>query len=116
MLRRHALSRDESCCSVDIFSNGSFCPALEEVVMYFVYILQCADTSLYTGITTDVARRFDEHKMGIGSQYTRAKKVQRIVYIEKKENRSLASKREAEIKKLSRAQKLQLLETSAQKN
>ena len=76
--------------------------------MYFVYILQCKDATLYTGITTDVARRFEEHKKGIGSRYTRAKKVTRLVHVEKRGTRSSASKREAEIKKMSRAAKLKL--------
>lgn len=77
--------------------------------MYFVYILQCADKSLYTGITIDLERRFEEHKKGIGSRYTRAKKAKCIVYIEKKRNRSSASKREAEIKSMSRGEKMGLV-------
>jgi len=77
--------------------------------MYFVYILECADKSLYTGITTDVARRFAEHQQGEGGKFTRAKKVVRVVYTERKLNRSTASKREAAIKKLSRQEKLALI-------
>ncbi len=80
--------------------------------MYFVYILKCGDNSLYTGITTDVARRFEEHKKGIGSRYTRAKKAKRMVYVEKKRTRSSAQKREAEIKRLPRAAKMLLKQTS----
>ena len=68
--------------------------------MYFVYILQCADKSLYTGITTDVARRFLEHKQGKGGHYTRSHMVKKIVYTEKAKTRSQALKREAEIKRL----------------
>lgn len=71
----------------------------------------CADSSLYTGITTDVTRRFEEHKKGIGSRYTRAKKVRRIVFSEKLQNRSSALKREVEIKKMSRSEKLRLVST-----
>jgi putative endonuclease len=77
--------------------------------MYFVYILECRDTSLYTGITTDVKRRFAEHKEGKGGHYTRAHGARRIVYTEKRKNRSSASKREAEIKRFSRPQKLELI-------
>lgn len=77
--------------------------------MYCVYILECADKSLYTGITTDVARRFKEHKEKIGSHYTNAKKAVRIAYTEEHPDRSSASKREAEIKSWSRKKKLQLL-------
>jgi putative endonuclease len=78
--------------------------------VYFVYILECADKSLYTGITTNVARRFAEHQKGIGSNFTRAKKAVRIMYTERKLNRSTASRREAAIKKLSRQEKLNLIQ------
>ena len=77
--------------------------------MYFVYILKCKDGSLYTGITTNVERRFKEHKEGKGGAYTRAKKAIKILYTEKIKNRSKASKREAEIKKLRRAEKYALI-------
>ncbi|MFZ2500542.1 MAG: DNA alkylation repair protein [Minisyncoccia bacterium] len=73
---------------------------------YFVYILECEDGSLYTGITTDVERRFLEHKSGIGAHFTRAKKAKCIVYTEESPDRSSASKREAEIKKWPREKKL----------
>ena len=79
--------------------------------MYFVYILECNDGSLYTGITTDLARRFEEHKKGSGGHYTRSRKVVKMVYSEKRPDRSSASKREAAIKRLSRAQKLQLVKS-----
>jgi putative endonuclease len=75
---------------------------------YFVYILECGDGSLYTGITTDVKRRFSEHKSGIGSNFTRAKKTKRIVYTEQHLDRSSAQKREAKIKRLTHAKKLAL--------
>ena len=74
--------------------------------MYFVYILKCKDGTLYTGITTDLARRLAEHKSGKGSKYARARKAGKIVYSEKKKNRSTASKREAEIKSWTRTEKL----------
>ena len=77
--------------------------------MYFVYIIECKDKSLYTGITTNLERRFAEHKAGKGGSYTRARKVVKIVYTEKYLNRSLASKREAEIKGWSRFKKLSLI-------
>jgi putative endonuclease len=76
---------------------------------YFVYILRCADKSLYTGITTDIERRFKEHTQKIGSKYTRTRRAEKIVYIERKRNRSYASKREAEIKSWNRARKLKLI-------
>lgn len=77
-------------------------------MVYVVYLLECEDGSLYTGITTDVERRFAEHKKGIGSHFTKAKKAKRIVYTEQHTNRSSALKREAEIKKWPRSKKLRL--------
>ncbi len=77
--------------------------------MYFVYILLCKDKSLYTGITTDVSRRLAQHKKGLGGHYTRAHGALKIIYEERKKNRSTASKREAEIKKLSRREKQDLI-------
>jgi putative endonuclease len=79
--------------------------------MYFVYIIECADKSLYTGITTDLMRRLSEHKNGIGSHYTRSRGVVKIVYSEKHSTRSLAQKREAEIKSWPRAKKLTLIKS-----
>ncbi len=80
--------------------------------MYFVYLLKCADTTIYTGITTDVERRFKEHQKGTGGHYTRAHKPIKILYTEEHSNRSGASKREAVIKRLSRADKLKLIKAS----
>ena len=76
--------------------------------MYFVYLLRCADQTIYTGITTDVKRRFDEHRSGVGAHYTRARGVSKVVYTEEHPDRSTASKREAEIKKWPRRKKLDL--------
>lgn len=76
---------------------------------YFLYILKCADDSLYTGITTDVRRRLNEHQSGAGARYTRARKALKVVYTERHKNRSAASKREAEIKRLTRTAKLALI-------
>ncbi len=77
--------------------------------MYFVYLLTCADDSIYTGIATDVKRRFAEHMKGTASRYTRAKKPVKIIYTEKYSDRSSALKREAEIKKWPRSAKLALV-------
>ncbi len=79
--------------------------------MYFVYILKCADGSLYTGITTDVRRRFLEHKKGTGASYTRSHTPQKILYSEKHRDRASASKREAEIKSWKRSAKLQFIKS-----
>ncbi len=74
---------------------------------WYVYILQCADNSLYTGITTDVTRRLTEHNNDnkLAAKYTRVRRPVKLVYQEKLESRSLATKREAEIKKLKRDEK-----------
>jgi putative endonuclease len=77
--------------------------------MYFVYILECSDHSLYTGITTDLKRRFDEHKAGRGGHYTASHPPVKLRYYEKKRTRGSALKREARIKKLSRKEKLNLI-------
>ncbi|MBL4644745.1 MAG: GIY-YIG nuclease family protein [Candidatus Pacebacteria bacterium] len=79
--------------------------------MYFIYILECNDKSLYTGITTDVARRFDEHKNGKGGHYTHSRGAKEIVYTEKCKDRSAAQVREAEIKKFTRAEKMHLIQS-----
>ena len=77
--------------------------------MYFVYLLQCKNGSLYTGITTDVDRRFLEHCNGKGGHYTRANGPLKMLYTEKFKNRSLATKRELEIKSWTREKKLRLV-------
>ena len=78
--------------------------------MYFVYILECQDGTLYTGITTNVERRFKEHKQGKGGAFTRSKKVTKVLYTEEQSDRSSALKREAEIKRLPRPEKLKLIQ------
>jgi putative endonuclease len=80
--------------------------------MYFVYLLECADGSIYTGITTNIERRLAEHKSGTGGNYTRAKEVVRIVHSEQHPDRSSALKRESEIKSWRRGKKLDLIRTS----
>lgn len=77
--------------------------------MWCVYILRCSDESLYTGITTDISRRLIQHTAGKGSKSLLGKRPVSLVYLEKSENRSLASKREYEIKQLSREEKLALV-------
>ncbi|MCF6244453.1 MAG: GIY-YIG nuclease family protein [Sulfurovum sp.] len=81
--------------------------------MYFVYILQCNDNTLYTGITTDIIRRIEEHNSSAkGAKYTRIRRPVTLVYSEKYTDRSLASKREYEIKKkMTRKMKLELIDT-----
>ena len=75
-----------------------------------LYIIEASDTTLYTGITTDVERRFDEHlNCQKGAKYFNGRSPVRIVYREEGHDRSSASRREAEIKKLSRSEKQRLI-------
>jgi len=77
--------------------------------VWFVYILRCADGSLYTGIAKDMARRCRQHNAGTASRYTRGRRPVEVVYHETQVDRSSALKREAAIKGLSRRQKKALL-------
>ncbi len=82
-------------------------------MLYFVYILKCFDDTLYTGITTDINRRLDEHNTSDkGAKYTKVRRPVKLVYSEQSENRSSACKREYEIKQLKREEKLRLISTS----
>lgn len=77
---------------------------------YFVYIAECADGTLYTGITTDVERRMAEHNAGTGAKYTRSRRPVTPVFIEEHLDRSSASRREREIKLMTRKQKEALIQ------
>lgn len=79
---------------------------------WFIYILKCGDGSLYTGSTNDLEARVKKHSSGKGAKYTRSHLPVTLVYSEKSANRSSATKREAEIKKLSRKEKLFLIKKS----
>ena len=74
-----------------------------------LYILRCGDGTLYTGITTDVEKRFVAHSAGKGAKYTRGRGPLELVYQEKCGDHSAALKREAEIKKFSREDKEKLI-------
>lgn len=77
---------------------------------HFVYIVRCSDGTLYTGYTTDVSRRIEEHNSGDGAKYTQARRPVSLEYTESFTTRSDAMSREYEIKHLSRAEKETLLE------
>jgi len=78
--------------------------------MYYLYILKCADKTLYTGITLDLARRIKEHNFSkLGAKYTRARRPVKLVYSKKFRSRSTASRAEAKLKNLTRAEKLKLI-------
>lgn len=76
---------------------------------YYVYVLLCRDGSYYTGYTQDLKNRLEQHLNGKGSKYTRMKKPERIVYMERFNTRSDAMKREKEIKRLTREEKSELI-------
>ncbi|MBI2411179.1 MAG: GIY-YIG nuclease family protein [Candidatus Kerfeldbacteria bacterium] len=76
--------------------------------MYSVYILECTDGTLYTGISTNVAERFAKHQAGKASRYTRSHQPVKIIYTEKAGTKSKALKREAQIKRMTRAEKIAL--------
>ena len=77
-----------------------------------VYILECADGSLYTGIARNLDERIAAHNNGTGAKYTRGRRPVKLVYQENVTSRSIALRREITIKKLTRADKLRLAESS----
>lgn len=86
---------------------------IEQVSMWYLYLIRCANGHLYTGITTDVARRFNEHQSNSpkAAKYLRGKGPLTLMYQEQVGTRSDALKREIAVKKLSRDQKLALIES-----
>ena len=83
----------------------------QDPLNWIVYILRCADGTLYTGITNDLERRMAEHEAGQGAKYTKGRGPFKLVYQETCRDRGLASKREIEIKSLDRKAKLLLVST-----
>jgi len=82
--------------------------------MWYLYIAQCGDGSLYTGITTDPENRLKRHNVGRGSAYVRSKGTARLIYTEAYSDESSARRRENEVKSWSRQKKLMLV--NAQRN
>jgi len=79
--------------------------------MYFVYMVSCKDGSLYTGCTNDLENRLKMHNLGKGARYTASRKPVELVYFEEQSDKSAALKREIAIKKMSRQEKLALVQT-----
>ncbi len=78
--------------------------------MYYVYLLECSDKSLYTGITVDLERRVKEHNSSnLGAKYTKVRRPVKLVFSKKFKTRSLATKEEMRIKGLKREEKLKLI-------
>ena len=81
-----------------------------KITLYYLYVVRCSDSTLYTGITTDVARRIMEHNQSPkGARYTRSRRPVELIYTECFENRSKASRAEHRMKSLSRPKKLELI-------
>jgi len=78
---------------------------------YYVYMLRCNDCSFYTGFTTNIERRLEEHRSGNGSRYTRSRLPVRLVYLEEHASMSDALKREDEIKRFSKREKMELIKS-----
>lgn len=78
---------------------------MSEAKQWCLYIVECADGTLYTGITNDLEKRLDAHNRGTASRYTRVRRPVQLRYQEVQTDRSTASKREAAVKRLSRAAK-----------
>jgi len=80
--------------------------------LYYVYIVECKDGTLYTGCTPDIEKRLKEHNTGKGCKYTRMRYPVILRYLEEAENRSKAQQREYAIKQLSRKEKLEIIKNS----
>ncbi|SHO50474.1 GIY-YIG nuclease family protein [Desulfopila aestuarii] len=89
-------------------------PTDEQYDDWVVYMLRCADGSLYTGVTTNLTRRLREHNgTAAGARYTRARRPVQLVHVEKAANRSAACRREYQLKQLSRTEKETLISTDS---
>jgi len=82
---------------------------LPDTKQWFVYMLECADGSLYTGVSNDLAKRVDIHNTGKGAKYTRSRLPVKLVYSETAPDKSEALKKEIKMKQLSRVEKLNLI-------
>lgn len=81
---------------------------MDDTYRHSVYIVRCADDTLYTGYTVDIARRLEAHNSGEGAKYTRGRGPVTLVHVEEYSSRSQAMQREHEIKQLTRSQKQEL--------
>ena len=80
--------------------------------MYYVYLLECSDKTLYCGYTDNLEKRFKTHSLGKGAKYTKSRLPVSLIYSEEFETKSEALKREIAIKKLTRNEKIKLVENS----
>lgn len=82
--------------------------------MNYTYILECADGTLYTGWTSDLQKRIDTHNAGNGAKYTRSRLPVRLVYFEAHTEKQEAMRRECQIKRMTRAEKLALIQKNGE--
>jgi len=87
----------------------------EPIINWSVYIILCTDNTFYIGITIDVSRRFNQHAAGRGAKYFRGRQPKQLVYIEPGHNRSSATKREINLKKLNREEKSRIITSDMNK-
>ncbi|MBI3840977.1 MAG: GIY-YIG nuclease family protein [Thaumarchaeota archaeon] len=99
------------CQSVELVFYGQRTTAA--LARHYVYVLRCADGSLYTGYTTDPGRRVRQHNKGTASKYTRGRGPVMLVHLEEAATRGMALKREVAIKSMARKEKLQLSTTGS---
>ena len=92
--------------------TDEICIDPKETMGWSVYIIQCTNDSLYTGITNNIQRRFSQHLNRRGAKFFRGHRPKRVVYVENGHTRSSASRREAAIKKQPRIEKLHLILSS----
>jgi len=84
-------------------------PTTNEVPSWFVYIVHCADGTLYTGITNNVQRRIHAHNTGKGAKYTKSRRPVRLLYVEQQDTKGEALSREYKIKQFPREKKIELI-------
>lgn len=81
---------------------------------WYLYVVDCSDSSLYTGVTNDLKKRIAKHNSGKGAKYTASRRPVKLVYAESHQTKSDALKRERQIKKLTRQEKLTLISSNSQ--
>jgi len=91
--------------------NNNNCPK-QKSSAWFVYILECSDGTLYTGISNDLAKRIKQHNCGKGAKYTRGRLPVKLVYQENAQQKGKALQREHQIKQLSRGEKFELIKSN----
>lgn len=115
VLRSRTRSQDGAILSIGLAGHdhssvaASPAPRTAHTPMHYVYVVRCRDGTYYTGYTTDVDRRVDEHNAGTGAKYTRGRLPVVLVHCERYDSQSAAMQREYAIKQLSRARKERLV-------